>query len=210
MDENLITKKELLEITGISYGALYRWKRMKLLPDDWFIRRSTFTGHETFFPREKVLQRVQEIQELKNRMSLEEIAAYYQPGVPGELSMTPTEAAEAGIAVPPVINQYLALRPLETFAYEDLLELYIFSELLKEGQLSRDEAFEASQAAVHTGEISEPTVYLVRKYGVAFCVTAGEMQKVIFDSQSTVAKNIVVSQQKAALGELLSQKGVTK
>lgn len=210
MDENLITKKELLEITGISYGALYRWKRMKLLPDDWFIRRSTFTGHETFFPREKVLQRVQEIQELKNHMSLEEIAAYYQPGVPGELSMTPTEAAEAGIAVPPVINQYLALRPLETFAYEDLLELYIFSELLKEGQLSRDEAFEASQAAVHTGEISEPTVYLVRKYGVAFCVTAGEMQKVIFDSQSTVAKTIVVSQQKAALGELLSQKGVTK
>ena len=37
MDENLITKKELLELTGISYGALYRWKRMKLLPDDWFI-----------------------------------------------------------------------------------------------------------------------------------------------------------------------------
>lgn len=34
MEENLITKKELLEITGISYGALYRWKRMKLLPDD--------------------------------------------------------------------------------------------------------------------------------------------------------------------------------
>lgn len=49
MEENLITKKELLEITGISYGALYRWKRMKLLPDDWFIHRSTFTGHETFF-----------------------------------------------------------------------------------------------------------------------------------------------------------------
>lgn len=210
MDENLITKKELLEITGISYGALYRWKRMKLLPDDWFIRRSTFTGHETFFPREKVLQRVQEIQELKTRMSLEEIAAYYQPGVPEELSMTPAEIAEAGIAVPPVINQYLAMRPMETFGYEDLLGLYLFSELLKEGMLSRDEAFEASQAAVHTGEISEPTVYLVRKYGVAFCVTAGEMQKIIFDSQSTVAKTIVVSQQKAALGELLSQKGVTK
>ena len=50
MDENLITKKELLELTGISYGALYRWKRMKLLPDEWFIHRSTFTGHETFSP----------------------------------------------------------------------------------------------------------------------------------------------------------------
>ena len=80
MEENLITKKELLEITGISYGALYRWKRMKLLPDEWFIHRSTFTGHETFFPRDKVLERVAEIQRLKESMSLDEIARLFQPG----------------------------------------------------------------------------------------------------------------------------------
>ena len=88
MEENLITKKELLEITGISYGALYRWKRMKLLPDDWFIHRSTFTGHETFFPRDKVLARVEEIQRLKETMSLDEIAQRFRPGPPGEVSMT--------------------------------------------------------------------------------------------------------------------------
>ena len=88
MEENLITKKELLEITGISYGALYRWKRMKLLPDEWFIHRSTFTGHETFFPRDKVLERVAEIQRLKESMSLDEIARLFQPGPPGEVSLT--------------------------------------------------------------------------------------------------------------------------
>lgn len=208
MDENLITKKELLEITGISYGALYRWKRMKLLPDDWFIHRSTFTGHETFFPREKVLQRVQEIQEMKGHMSLEEIARHFQPGTPGEITMTAAEAAGAGIAVPPVINQYLALKPMQQFSYDDLLGLFLFSQLLTEGKLSRDEAFEASQAIMDTGEVSEPVVYLVRKYGVAFCVTAGEMQKILFDQQSTVAQTIVVSEKKAALGALLSQKGV--
>ena len=208
MDENLITKKELLEITGISYGALYRWKRMKLLPDDWFIHRSTFTGHETFFPREKVLQRVQEIQEMNGHMSLEEIARHFQPGTPGEITMTAAEAAGAGIAVPPVINQYLALKPMQQFSYDDLLGLFLFSQLLTEGKLSRDEAFEASQAIMDTGEVSEPVVYLVRKYGVAFCVTAGEMQKILFDQQSTVAQTIVVSEKKAALGALLSQKGV--
>ena len=32
MDEELISKKELLETFGISYGALYRWKRMGLIP----------------------------------------------------------------------------------------------------------------------------------------------------------------------------------
>lgn len=49
MEEDLISKKDLLELTGISYGQLYRWKRKQLIPEEWFIRKSTFTGQETFF-----------------------------------------------------------------------------------------------------------------------------------------------------------------
>lgn len=209
MDDNLITKKELLELTGISYGALYRWKRMKLLPDDWFIHRSTFTGHETFFPKDKVLERVKQIQQMKESMSLEEIARQFSPKASGEIAMTAAEAAAAGIAPPPIINQYLALRPTEQFDYDGLFGLYVFSELLQTGALSRDEAYEAAQAAQNTGDVSEPVVYLLRKYGVVFCVTAGEMQKMIFDPQSTLAASIVVSNKKAALAELLKKKGVS-
>jgi len=208
MDENLITKKELLEIAGISYGALYRWKRMKLLPDEWFIHRSTYTGHETFFPRDKVLQRVQEIQEMKGHMSLEEIARQYQPGTPGEVTMTAAEAAALGVAAPPIINQYLAMHPVEQFGYDALLELYVFAELLSSGRFGRDEAYEAARAAAGTGDIAEPVVYVLRKYGVCFCVTAGEMQKLIFDPQAAVAETVVVSEKKAALGALLSKRGV--
>ena len=32
--EDLISKRELLERYGVSYGALYRWKRMGLIPED--------------------------------------------------------------------------------------------------------------------------------------------------------------------------------
>lgn len=211
MDENLITKKELLELTGISYGALYRWKRMKLLPDEWFIHRSTFTGHETFLPRDKVLARVQEIQELKETMSLEEIARRFQPGVPGEVSLTAAEAAAAGISVPPVINQYLALSGHEgNFTFHELLGLYVFHTLIMEGQVSRDEAYELSKAVSQAGdsEINEPVVYLVRKYGVPLCVTAGEMQKLIFDDGATVAKTVAVNPMNAALNALLNEKGI--
>ena len=56
--EKWISKKELLAKTGISYGQLYRWKREKLIPDAWFIKRAAFTGQETFFPRERVLERI--------------------------------------------------------------------------------------------------------------------------------------------------------
>ena len=57
MDQELISKKELLETFGISYGALYRWKRMGLIPEAWFLRRSTSTGQETFFRRDQICQR---------------------------------------------------------------------------------------------------------------------------------------------------------
>jgi len=68
-----ISKKELLSRTGISYGQLYRWKRERLIPEEWFIKRSAVTGQETYFPREQILDRVEAIIELKEDHSLEEI-----------------------------------------------------------------------------------------------------------------------------------------
>jgi DNA-binding transcriptional MerR regulator len=76
---SLISKKELLELTGISYGQLYRWKRERLLPEEWFIKRSAFTGQETYFPREQVLERVKTILDLKDSYSLEQIARMLSP-----------------------------------------------------------------------------------------------------------------------------------
>ena len=57
MDEDLISKKELLERYGISYGALYRWKRMGLIPESWFLRRSTPSGQETYFHTKHIFLR---------------------------------------------------------------------------------------------------------------------------------------------------------
>jgi DNA-binding transcriptional MerR regulator len=68
-----ISKKELLAETGISYGQLYRWKREGLIPEEWFQKRSAFTGQETFFPRERTLERIKAIQSMKDGLSLSEI-----------------------------------------------------------------------------------------------------------------------------------------
>jgi DNA-binding transcriptional MerR regulator len=71
MDE--ISKKELLAETGISYGQLYRWKREGLIPEEWFVKKSSFTGQETFFPKERTVARVKAILAMKDEASLEEI-----------------------------------------------------------------------------------------------------------------------------------------
>lgn len=74
MDEELISKKELLEQYGISYGALYRWKRMGLIPEAWFLRRSAPTGQETYFRRAQICPRIERILESRERVSLEALA----------------------------------------------------------------------------------------------------------------------------------------
>ncbi len=79
MDEDLIAKKDVLEQTGISYGQLYRWKRKGLIPEAWFIRKATVTGQETFFPREKILTRIEQIRSLKEEQSLDELVPILAP-----------------------------------------------------------------------------------------------------------------------------------
>ena len=74
MDEDLISKKELLEHYRISYGALYRWKRMGLIPEGWFLRRSAPTGQETFFHRAQICPRIELILQNKERVSLDALA----------------------------------------------------------------------------------------------------------------------------------------
>ncbi len=77
MDQELISKKELLEKYAISYGALYRWKRKGLIPEDWFIKKSTVTGQETFFPRELVCERIELIKKQKDDVSLDELSDHF-------------------------------------------------------------------------------------------------------------------------------------
>ncbi len=81
--EEYISKKDVLAKYGISYGALYRWKRMGLIPEDWFVRKSTQTGQETFFPKELMCARMEEILAQKNDSSLMELAEQYKSRTEG-------------------------------------------------------------------------------------------------------------------------------
>lgn len=77
MGQELISKKELLERYSISYGALYRWKRKGLIPEDWFIKKATTTGQETFFPKRLICERVELIRSQKDDYSLDELSKQF-------------------------------------------------------------------------------------------------------------------------------------
>lgn len=77
-EEKLIAKKDCCRATASPTGQLYRWKRKGLIPEEWFIRRSTVTGQETFFRESQICARVEEILALKDGSSLDELAARYK------------------------------------------------------------------------------------------------------------------------------------
>ncbi|MEG1782749.1 MAG: DUF4004 family protein, partial [Oscillospiraceae bacterium] len=70
-----ISKKELLSEMNISYGQLYRWKRLGLIPESWFIKRAAATGQETVLPRKRALSRINKILYLMEKYSVEEIVS---------------------------------------------------------------------------------------------------------------------------------------
>ena len=90
---SLISKKDLLTTTGISYGQLYRWKRQGLIPEEWFIKKASYTGQETFFPREAILNRVETILQLKDTYSMEQLADMFTKGSEKGPGLSPEELA---------------------------------------------------------------------------------------------------------------------
>ncbi|MEC3034939.1 DUF4004 family protein, partial [Bacillus thuringiensis] len=130
MSTDLISKKDLLELTGISYGQLYRWKRKNLIPEDWFVRKSTFTGQETFFPKEKILERIDKIQTMKEDLSLDELANMFSPSV-REILLTKEDILRKEIASEPVLQFFIEqTNKTAEFQFVDILYVYMLEELL--------------------------------------------------------------------------------
>lgn len=131
----LISKKDLLAITGISYGQLYRWKRERLIPEEWFIKKSSYTGQETFFPREQMLSRIQSIQELKDKYSLEELSRMLSPEV-SENTYSISEIEQIEEIDKELFKILQGAFAKEEFSYMEVLVMTILSEINKELDLS--------------------------------------------------------------------------
>lgn len=128
----MISKKEVLEKTGISYGQFYRWKRKGLIPESWFIRKSTFTGQEAFLPQEKILDRIERINQLKDDRSLDEIADLLSPEVAGR-GYTREELLHFDWCPEDLLRYYDELREEKgPYGFDELLYLAALERLRRE------------------------------------------------------------------------------
>ncbi|GGJ05375.1 hypothetical protein GCM10010885_13080 [Alicyclobacillus cellulosilyticus] len=178
MDEDLISKKELLDLTGISYGQLYRWKRKRLIPEEWFIRRSTFTGQETFFPRDKILARIELIRNMKEDLSLDEIAHRVSP-VP-DVTLRLLDLEKHHIVTQATVQWCRQACQQEVLTFAEALALSVIDELIRNGAVAWPEADIIWQTLRrHYERFAEraATLVFVRKLGTSTCAIVAARQE---------------------------------
>lgn len=195
--ENLISKKDLLEAANISYGQLYRWKRKNLIPENWFIRKSTFTGQETFFPKEDILLRIEKIKTLKDDLSLDELADMFSPS-PTHTSLSAEELIKRNIVSNTAIEMYNQHHGnTSDFSFLQLLTLYVLDTLLQTGEVNRSEGMDLLKIlAEHSRDVkgNESELIFIRKMGVSFFILAAEPTNLFVESQAKIIAHYKLNQ----------------
>jgi len=196
MEEDLISKKELLELTGTSYGQLYRWKRKNLIPEEWFVRKSTYTGQETFFPRREMLARMERIQYMKDDLSLDEMADMFSPN-PSDIHMRMEEVSGRNIVTDTALQIFVEHhKDADVMSFTDLLAVYVADIALQTGNISLAEAKMIIQVVEeHFDKFQEKQCELifVRKLGVGNCLLVQSPTEVYFESSSKIAVRLHLS-----------------
>ena len=202
MITNLISKKDLLELTGISYGQLYRWKRKNLIPEDWFVRKSTFTGQETFFPKEKILERIDKIQTMKENLSLDELANMFSPSVT-EILLAKEDLIRKEITSEPVLQFFMEqTNKTEDFQFAEILYVYVLEELLQSGDVSLEEGKMVLQVLSENYEAIKHKncdVIIVRKLGISTCFLVSNVDDLIFEKGTKIVLREAITKYTEAL-----------
>lgn len=199
MDQELISKKDLLDATGISYGQLYRWKRKQLIPEEWFIRKSTFTGQETFFPKRLIMARIDKIVNMKDDLSLDELAdKLTDTSVFPDLSLSIESIRERNIVSSSVVNRFhKSDRPGSVYSFGEALCLFAVDKLLSTGEMSLEEGDLLHETL--SGQLSKlagkpADILFFRKMGVSSFAIVTVPTDIVFDAKVKVVARLSLTE----------------
>ncbi len=171
-EDNLISKKELLRVTDISYGQLYRWKRKNLIPEEWFIKKSSFTGQETFFPRNEILDRIEKIKSFKEDISLDELANIFSPNL-STVFLEEKDILKQNIVSELTVKLYKEThKGISGFYFNELLFMTIVNKFLQSAKASLEEGkliLDTLEKNYKNFDSRYCDVVLIRKFGVGIC-----------------------------------------
>jgi len=205
-EEELISKRDLLRAAHISYGTLYRWKRMKLIPESWFIHKATRTGQETFFPKDRILSRVEKIQELKGELSSEQLAEIFSANVKSfripfedflHLQLVSKLAMAAFTSVFPGKKE---------LAFDDVFAVYVVDHLMRLSGIYLEDAKQILRMLdkyLKTRKSKDFQLILMRKMGIPFTVLVKGEEEILLEENTEVIACANLTEFEEALKERL-------
>lgn len=212
MENDLISKKELLELAGISYGQLYRWKRKMLIPEEWFVRKSTFTGQETFFPRDKILSRIEKIKNMKDDTSLDELADMLSPS-PADVQVGKNKLVQEKIVSEMTMDLFAQVIGIpEVLDFQSTLYAYLLDRMLNSGEIGAEEGkvlLKTLNERYPEFEGKQCDLIFARKLGVPFCLIVSGATKVSFDPAAKLVDRINISNVIEELKTKLADGGIS-
>ncbi len=205
-EEELISKRDLLRAARISYGTLYRWKRMKLIPESWFIHKATRTGQETFFPKDRILSRVEKIQELKGELSAEQLAEIFSANV--KSFRIPFEDFQhlqlvSKLAMAAFTSVFPGKKDL---AFDDVFAVYVVDHLMRLSGIYLEDAKQILRMLdkyLKTRKSKDFQLILMRKMGIPFTVLVKGEDEILLEENTEVIACANLTEFEEALKERL-------
>lgn len=206
LDEELISKRELLRAARISYGTLYRWKRMDLIPEAWFIHKATHTGQETFFPKERILARVGKIQELKGELSSEQLKEIFSPNVKSfQIPMNDFQSLH--LVTKLAITAYTSVFPNKTdLKFDDVFAIYVVDHLMRLSGIYLEDAKQVIRMLdryLSSRKSKDFQLILLRKMGIPFTVLVKGEEEILLEENTEIIACANLAEFEEALKEQL-------
>lgn len=207
-DEELISKKQLLRIAQISYGTLYRWKRMNLIPETWFIHKATDIGQATYFPRTKILARIDRIKELKNELTVEQMQELFSANVKS-FKIPLKDFKELEIVSKLSVTAFSANYPSKDMLdFNDVFSMFVVDHLMKLNGFYLEDAKQVLRLLCKYLSVEASKDYqllLLRKMGVPMTVLVhGEEEILLEDNTEIIACANLVEFEEALKDRLIA------
>ena len=109
-----------------------------LIPEEWFVKRSSPRGQETYFPQEKILKRIHAIQQLKDSYSLEELARILTPEVSNRLfceeDLEHFDELDIDVAA-----DFMDAMSKDSFVFQEVLVMIALSQAMVDSAITEEE-----------------------------------------------------------------------
>ena len=207
-NEELISKKQLLRVARISYGTLYRWKRMNLIPESWFIHKATKTGQETFLPRDRVLARIERIQDLKGELTVEQLQEIFSPNVKSFL-IPVEDFIKLNLVSKISMTVFTSVFPdKKNMKFDDVFGVYVIDHLMRLSGIYLEDAKQILRMLskyLANQPSKEYQLLLLRKLGVPMTLLVKEDEDILLEDNTEVVACANLSDFEEALkGQLIA------